>query len=246
VALATHGLQSAQPFNAVFRYFLILVFASLFTMLARAAARLREDLALSGDRNRMAMEMHDGVQSHLMSLTKQLELIEHVASTSPERTASLAAEGRESSRLAADELRYLVTRMRSPMLAAGFLPALRNFTESFATRHELSLEFEVVGNDAQTDLDTQHAAFRIVQEALTNVVRHAAATEVKIIVEYKPKWISISITDNGHGFDPTTESEGLDGMRRRAREVGGSLSITSTPKQETRIEATLPLEKTTE
>jgi signal transduction histidine kinase len=241
--LATDGLRSEEPFNTAFRYFFIFVLGSLFTKLALAAAALRAQLGIARDRNRIAMEMHDGVQAHLMTLSKQLELAGALALAKPDRAAELAREGSETARLAADELRYLVNRMRAPSLERGFLPALRTFVDTVCTRHGLIYEFEVDGEERLLSRESEHAAFRIAQEALTNSVRHASASRIAVKVVYDESELTLAVQDNGAGCDPDIESEGLDGMRHRARDAGGTLTISSDGG--TRVEATLPISKET-
>lgn len=236
--LTTQGLRTEEPFNTAFRYFFIFILGSLFTMLARSGAQIREQLGIARDRNRIAMEMHDGVQAHLMTLSKQLELASAVAIAKPERAAELATEGSETARLAADELRYLVNRMRAPSLEHGFLPALRTFVDTVCKRHDLAYDFNVEGEEGQLSRETEHAAFRIAQESLTNAVRHANASRIAVTVQFRPDALAIIVQDNGRGYEPDSASEGIDGMRRRARDVDGTLTITSDGG--TRVEAILP------
>ncbi len=238
-ALATHGLHSEEPFNAVFRYFFLIVLASLVTLLAKASSRSREELSVTKDRNHMAMEIHDGVQAHLMTLSKQLELAEMVAMQNPSRAKELAAEGRETARLAADELRYLVKRMRSKSLHEGFVPALQNFVHNLTSRHEIASSIEVIGEPQELSVDIEHAAFRIAQEALTNVVRHSQAKNVQISVAYNSTDMTMTVSDDGVGFDCAIESEGIDGLKSRASSVGGSVEIHSVSGA-TKVVAKLP------
>ncbi|MBI1334913.1 MAG: hypothetical protein GC165_18760 [Armatimonadetes bacterium] len=239
-ALATHGLATEEPFNTAFRYYFIFVVASLFTQLALASAKFREQMSLDRDRKHMAMEIHDGVQAHLMTLSKQLELAEMIAVQNPERAKSIASEGRETARLAADELRFLVKRMRGQTLQGGFIPALQNFVHNVTSRHELTGTIDVVGQEKILPVEVEHTAFRIAQEALTNAVRHARATEVTVTLAYQPTELELTIRDNGVGFDPTIQSEGLDGMKSRAQRLGGDLSIQSEPGQGACILCRLP------
>lgn len=243
-ALATHGLRSEEPFNAFFRYYFIFVVASLFTQLALASAKLREKMSLDRDRKHMAMEIHDGVQAHLMTLSKQLELAEMIAVQNPERAKELASEGRETARLAADELRFLVKRMRGQTRQGGFIPALQNFIHNVTSRHELSGNFEVVGQEKILPVELEHTAFRIAQEALTNAVRHAGASEITTIVGFEATHLTLTVKDNGRGFDSNVESEGLDGMKTRSQVIGGSLTISSHPGSGTQVLATLPYDFT--
>ncbi len=239
-ALATHGLRSEEPFNAFFRYYFIFVVASLFTQLALASAKLREKMSIDRDRKHMAMEIHDGVQAHLMTLSKQLELAEMIAVQNPERAKELASEGRETARLAADELRFLVKRMRGQTRQGGFIPALQNFIHNVTARHELSGKFEVIGQEKILPVELEHTAFRIAQEALTNAVRHANATEITIVVAFEPTHLHLTVKDNGTGFDCKIESEGLDGMKTRAQAIGGTLNLISNTQSGTQVEARLP------
>ncbi len=237
--LATHGLRSDEPFNSIFRYFFLFVLASLFTMLSQVTARLLGQLDVARDRNRMALEMHDGVQSHLMTLTKQIELAEHLA-VPTSRQRDILAEGRETTRLAADELRYLVQRMRAASLDAGFVPAIQGFVHNLLTRHEIGYSFAVDGIGV-LNLPVQHAAFRVCQEALTNVIKHSGASEVKVQLTFGGGNLTMDITDNGRGFEPNWESEGLAGLRTRAAEVGGELTVKS-GSAGTNVQAIFPLE----
>ena len=243
-AFATHGLRSEEPFNAAFRYFLIFVVGSLITLLARASASMREQLGVARDRKRIAMEIHDGVQGHLTTISKQLELTQLLVSSDADRAIELVVEGQETARLAADELRYLVSRMRAPALAQGFVPALRAFLDRIASRHGLAYTFEVEGADLEICVESEHAAFRIAQESLTNVVRHANARAVDIRLILTHETVELRINDDGTGFDSESKSDGLDGMRQRAESVRGRLSVTSRLGVGTSVEATLPRSST--
>ncbi|HMS55451.1 MAG TPA: sensor histidine kinase [Fimbriimonadaceae bacterium] len=238
-ALATHGLRSDEPFNTVFRYFFLIVLGSLVTLLAKASAELREALSVARDRNRMAMEMHDGVQAHLMTISKQLELAEAVAETNPSRVTELTRDSRDLARLAADELRYLVTRMRSPSLEHGFVAALKGFANNLTSRYGLELEFEEIGTSAGVSRETEHAAFRIAQEALTNAIRHAKASRVAVSIRFEQDHLTLSVKDNGVGISTAQPSGGLEGMQRRASELGGSVEVNGA--NGTEVVATLPL-----
>lgn len=241
-ALATHGLRSDEPFNTGFRYFFLIVLGSLVTLLAKASAQLREALSVARDRNRLAMEMHDGVQAHLMTISKQLELAEAVGDKNPERVTELARDSRELARLAADELRYLVTRMRSPSLEQGFVTALKGFASNITSRYGLELEFVESGSSAGLERETEHAAFRIAQEALTNAIRHASAKRVVVSIRFEPRALTQSVKDDGVGMGASAESEGIEGMRRRANELGGSVEVIGTGGTE--VVARLPLRGT--
>ena len=90
--------------------------------------------------------MHDGVQGHLITIASQLELIGRLAETDGKRTSEIATQGREGARQAADELRFLVQRLRAPALDNGFVPALRQFTHNICDRNQLEVDVQRRGN----------------------------------------------------------------------------------------------------
>lgn len=242
VALATHGLQTDEPFNTWFRYFLLLILASLITSLGAAAAKLREQLGVARDRNRIALEMHDGVQGHLITAASQLELAQHLLRPNPDRASEVLGETREGVRQAADELRFLVQRLRAPSLAQGFLPSLKQYAHHFCSRNGLDLTFEVLGEEAALGPERENALFRIAQEALSNIVRHARASSVRLELRFEPGRVRLTVEDDGVGFEAGRVPEdgshaGLESMSQRAREAGGSASISRREEGGTRVVA---------
>jgi signal transduction histidine kinase len=243
--LASNGFVTTDTFATAFRYFFFLVMATLLTMLSRIAAAVREQAGVARDRNRIAMEMHDGVQGHLVTIARQLELAEAMATRDSARSAQIIGETRSGARLAADELRFLVQRLRAPSLAEGFLPALKQFAHNQTSRNGLELEFQVIGEPYILDADQENALFRIAQESLTNVVRHAEAKRVVVEVRYAPELIELQVRDDGKGFDDGIEFDsgihaGLDGMRQRAQGLSGSVRIESKAGEGTNVLVMLP------
>ncbi|MDR3689091.1 MAG: sensor histidine kinase [Fimbriimonas sp.] len=228
----------ADPLNVGFRILFLLSISSLMAYQALIAAGYRERLGVEADRNRIAMEMHDGVQGHLISIASQLELISRVAEKNGTRASELASEGRENARQAADELRFLVQRLRTPALSSGFVPALRQYAHNICERHQLRLVFEVTGVESTTP-ELENALFRIAQESLANVVKHAKAQSVSVSIEFVDSTIRLVVSDDGVGFerDGSGSGVGLEGMKWRADSLGGELAIESGRGKGTRIEA---------
>jgi len=228
----------ADPLNVGFRVLYLVVISSLMAYQNLINAGYREKLGVAADRNRIAMEMHDGVQGHLISIASQLELIARVAPTDGDRAGELAKEGRESARQAADELRFLVQRLRSQALASGFIPALNQYAHNICERNNIELEFQVIG-EGEVAPEVENAMFRIAQEALANVVKHAHASKISVKVEFGAYGVYLSVRDNGKGFEMNSSHSGLglEGMQWRAQSNRGKFKIESSTAVGTLVEA---------
>ncbi len=212
--------------------------------------RLREKVALADYRDRLAQEMHDGIQHYLVDIGVRLELARRRIADDPAQAAKLAVDQRFAVRQAADELRYLVRLLRSPAVEReGFLNALRNHLATFGERASVSTPLRVEGAAAPIPPPVAHAAFRIIQEALTNVERHAKARQVQLTLSFAgDDVLECRIADDGIGFSPSTAATpgidtgfGLSSMRQRAAAVGGRLQIESAPGQGTKVILAVPL-----
>ena len=239
VATWNHHLKG--PFASVYAYVFLFAGGAISGLLARAAAMNREELAITRDRERIALEMHDGVQGHLVTIASQLELIGLLIPTQPDKSIELAGEGRDLARLAADELRYLVQRMRSPSMAAGFVPALRQFAFNLAERANLNLRTEI-GELPAMKPETEHALFRVAQEALTNAVKHSKATQIQFDLSAKNNRLEMRIEDDGVGVNDDVQGRsGLESMESRAVSCGGTLKIDRGPLGGVRVLAEVPI-----
>lgn len=245
-ALVTYGQSVVGPIEAGFRLFILYIVARLLTWMGRLAADLRADLTVAADRNRIALEMHDGVQGQLITIASRLELTRHVAPRDGARAAALASDTRDLARQAADELRFLVQRLRTPELGKGFLPALKQYVHHLGERNDLAVTFGVTGEEYALAPEVEHALFRIVQESLTNTLKHAAARNVTLEVTYEPQAVRCALVDDGTGFTLEAGSAsqgehwGLESMRLRAERVDGVLHLETTPGSGTTVTATVP------
>jgi signal transduction histidine kinase len=212
-------------------------------------AKLREKVALADYRERLAQEMHDGIQHYLVDIGVRLELARRQIADDPAQAANLAVDQRFAVRQAADELRYLVRLLRSPAVdREGFLNALRNHLATFGERASVSTPLRVEGAVVPVPPPVAHAAFRIIQEALTNIERHAQARQVQLTLSFAADVLECLIADDGIGFVPPADGTpgvdtgfGLSSMRQRAAAVGGSLQIDSAPGQGTKVMVVIPL-----
>ncbi len=250
----SHVASNAPIASGVFRICFFLILASLVASLSREAAQLREMLALSHYRRLLAAEMHDGIQQYLVSITARLELARQLLKRDPARAAEMAVEQRHLVRQAADELRYLVRRLRAPQLErSGFLDALKQHIALMNERMTAAIDLEVSGKPQPLTPDAEHALLRVIQEALTNAEKHARAQHGHVLLRFADKSVECKIQDDGVGFDPATingASEegghfGLLNMKQRAESAGGTLAIRSAVGEGTEVAVTIPVKRET-
>src|SRR6266545_2142171 len=216
--------------------------ATFFANQAAAAienARLYEqsrEYAVVEERNRLARELHDSVTQSLFSVS----LLSEAALSLLERDPSKARERLER----ANELAVgaLIFQLRPMTLQEeGLLSAIKKHLAALLSRHGRVVELKVTGSVRRLPAQIEDAAFRIVQESLNNVVKHANAPRAQVELGFELDVLRISTSDNGIGFDPharrRAHTMGLASMRERAESVGGHLTIDSTPGGGTRVAA---------
>jgi signal transduction histidine kinase len=144
----------------------------------------------------------------------------------------------------------LAWRLRPAVLDTfGLEPALRQHIEEWSERHEIPVDFISRGlsNDSRLAPAVETAFYRVTQEALTNVVRHAEATQVSVLLECRDGHVAVIIEDNGRGFEADAEESasrlGLLGMQERMELVRGTLTVESSPGSGTTVYARAPLEQ---
>lgn len=198
------------------------------------------------ERYRLAREIHDGPAQILSNVAFQLEYISKLAGRDPARARDEMATIQKDLRLAVGEVRRFMYDLRPPALAQqGVGPAVESHCQRLAGRFGMKIE---VDWQADSALLPSHdtAVFRIVQEALQNVVKHAQATDVRVCATETDQFLEVSVTDNGMGFEPERARSldpnrfGLAGMRARAQQIGASLEVTSTPERGTTILLRVP------
>jgi signal transduction histidine kinase len=206
--------------------------------------------AQESERQRIARELHDQTGQHLTALAMGLRGLAQNIETNPQRAIQQANQLEKVAGEGLQELQHIVTRLRPPQLdELGLLAALRWIASSFSDQYHLPIEVTFVGNGLELSDDARIVFFRIAQEALLNVVRHANASQVKIHLENTTNRVTLSIEDDGEGFDTDIAlqtdqkypSWGLLGMIERSVLVGADLDILSEPGEGTKI--TISLER---
>lgn len=197
------------------------------------------------ERRRIARELHDEAGQALTSLMVGLRLLEKEADR-PEAVVARVAGLKRTTDEVLENLHRLAVDLRPASLDhLGLVPALRQYLEAYSRQHGLSVQFEVVGmDDERLPPAVEITLYRVVQEALTNVVRHARATHVDVLLERRHDRVVAIVEDNGVGFHPGRVEEGghlgLFGMRERAEMLGGTLSVESTPGVGTTVFVEVP------
>jgi signal transduction histidine kinase len=211
-------------------------------------ARLFEasrELSVIEERNRLARELHDAMTQNLFSLSLTAEAAAGLVQSDPDRAQAEIDRMRTLARETQAELRSLVFELRPPDLEAdGLVATVGKDLEVLGRAHGLKADLRVHGapelaGAAEIDL------YRIVQEALTNAVRHARAESIAVEVESRNGGVVISVRDDGVGFDPSARAIrerrlGLTSMRERAQALGGALTVESSPGAGTTVRVEVP------
>jgi signal transduction histidine kinase len=194
------------------------------------------------ERKRLARELHDETGQALTSILLGLKGLEE-AKNDDELRRSLV-ELRELVVSTLHDVRRLAVELRPKALDDfGLLPALERLAETFAEQTNVDVHVEAALGEARLSGEVETALYRIVQEALTNVIKHASARTVSVVLTRKGSRVAAVIEDDGRGFEPTGDEAGLGlvGMRERIALVGGRVSVESRPGQGTTIAAEVPL-----
>ena len=209
---------------------------------SHAAGPLRIIQAQEAERQRLAEEIHDGPAQVLTNALFQVEYLDRVIDDSPRTAHAELSFLRTMLRAGLDEVRGFIAALRPPAVDVGLAQALAEQGRDFASRHGIAVDVSVNGIDARLRPDEKASVLRIVQEALQNVRKHSAASQVRIGVEGG----QLVIGDNGRGFDVmrlatgASRNFGLQFMRERAELMDASLRIESRQGEGTRILLRLP------
>ena len=217
------------------------VAVDLSERLARDALR-RVVEAQEAERRRLARELHDETGQALTSILLRLKGVEEELGADNARAKIGALRDLVVSTL--QDVRRLAVELRPSALDDfGLVTALERLTESFAEQSRIPVDFQSALPPERLPEEVETALYRIVQESLTNVVKHARATRVSVLLTRKNGAVAAVVEDDGRGFDPTAVREdgfGLVGMRERIASLGGRLEIES-GKAGTTIAAEVPL-----
>ena len=224
-------------------------------------ARLFEasrEASISEERDRLARDLHDALTQRLFSLNLILEAATARVEGDPDSARSSLGQARELVEAALGELRSLIFELRPPALEAdGLFKSVGKHAELLSRAHGLDLSLVTTGDDSQVAPDVQRHLFRVVQEALSNVVRHASAGTAAVEIHVAAAGarstpamaalddVRVVVRDDGVGFDPEARAIaarrlGLTSMRERVESLGGRFDVVSGPGQGTTVTAEVP------
>jgi signal transduction histidine kinase len=204
-----------------------------------ASERAVAEAALRSERARLARDLHDSVTQALFAVSLKAELLTEACEGEPTpAVAQVAREVQRLSRGALAQMRTLLLELRGDALEEVSISQLMNYAvEATEARTSTALHLNIAG-DAQLPAALHVAVYRITQEALNNVARHAKAQSAQIELELSPQLVRLAVTDDGGGFElgaPGPTHLGLQSMRERAAEAGARLRVDSTPGHGTQV-----------
>lgn len=202
-------------------------------------ATAAEQLAISHERNRMARELHDTLAHSLSAVSVQLEAVNALWQVEPESAHAILEQATAGTRSGLTEARRALHSLRaSPLEDLGLALAISNLAESVASRANLKLELEISPGIEGLQPQVEQCIYRITQEALENVTRHAQATNLRVGLEKTNAHFTLTVADNGRGFDASLVNGGhfgLKGMYERAEMANAKLSVDTAPQEGTRV-----------
>jgi signal transduction histidine kinase len=211
--------------------------------LLRHTVQAQED-----ERTRIARELHDETSQTLTAFTLELATLRELASHKPQMK-TIVGRLQEHSRQMSQGLYNMVHDLRPAQLDdLGLVPAIKFLLDSDYCPNGMKVAFQVTGTQKRLDSLIETVLYRVTQEALTNVNRHADTNQAIVRLDFAPAVVTLGVLDSGKGFDPNEPLRpprgwGLEGMRERVEAVGGQLLLYSAPGRGTTVEVTIPLEQ---
>jgi PAS domain S-box-containing protein len=204
------------------------------------------ELVREEERRRLALELHDQLGGALTALKMDVFLLRRALGDRDQDVSARLGDMSDSITNTIEIVRSLASELRPAMLDDLGLPAALKWTASeFESRFGIACRWVTNTDDVALDSQRATSIFRVVQECLTNVVRHAQATKVSLSLHSQPGRLTVAVSDNGRGFSYSeavpARSVGLAGIHERVRGIGGELEIRTAPGQGTLVRVALPL-----
>jgi two-component system sensor histidine kinase DegS len=203
------------------------------------------------ERQRIAREIHDGPAQAIANIIFRLDIVQKVIDQNPKAIPDELAKVKEIAQGALNEIRHFIFDLRPMTLQdLGLIATLRKIILHSPGTDSTKVELMLEGDERELDPEIELAIFRMAQESLTNIRKHAKADKAWVQLKYFPDKVVLIVEDNGMGFDlkqnkqrniDEYRSYGLIGMQERADDIGGVLQVTSQPMRGTKVIFTIPL-----
>lgn len=207
--------------------------------------RRRQEMAVSEERNRLARDLHDSAKQQALAASFQLGTALMLFESDPQTAKKHLQEADTLVDSVRNELTDLVHELR-PQTIEGrdFNELLKDYVSDWSQRSGVEANVQVEGK-GKPSLEAKEALFRVAQEALANISRHSSASSIELTLNFDMNTVTMSIIDNGCGFDARVPHRGLglSSMRERVEVLGGSFTVESEPSQGTRLTVKLPTNK---
>ncbi|WP_418791046.1 sensor histidine kinase [Phosphitispora sp. TUW77] len=201
------------------------------------------------ERKRVAREIHDGPAQSMANVVLRMEFCEKLMEVEPAKVSHELKELKDIVRNNLQDMRKIIFDLRPMALDdLGVIPALKRYIEDFREKNDIDIEMNFFGKEARLEPVLEVALFRLIQEALNNIVKHAHASKVKVVVQLKDDLVKAFVEDDGIGFDlddylanQTGNNFGLVSMRERIDLLGGEMKIQTKPSRGTKVYFEVPL-----
>lgn len=197
------------------------------------------------ERRRLARDIHDGPAQLLANVVLRIDVSQKLLAIDPSRAVSEMEQLKQLLRHSLQDVRKIIFDLRPMALDdLGLLPALRSYLSTASQQHHWTFDMKVQGEERRFPPEMEVALFRIAQEALSNVAKHADAHHVSLTLRFGPSELEMELVDDGVGFDLKKAQGqggfGLISMRERAELLGGRLEILTRPGEGTTVKVKVP------
>lgn len=200
------------------------------------------------ERKRVAREIHDGPAQIMANIVMRAEFCLKLMEMNPGKVREELIALQDLVRRSLQDVRKIIFDLRPMVLDdLGLVPALKRYLEDFRDEQDIATEFLFFGQQRRLNSTVEVAVFRVIQESLSNVRKHASASRVVLKIELLPERVNVLLQDNGVGFDPSTvlagrngEGFGLVGIRERIQLLQGTVDINSQPGRGCKINLSVP------
>jgi len=184
-------------------------------------------LTVVEERNRIARDIHDTLGHNMTALIMQLQMAEHLLKEDPTKTAVLLADGVGTAKDSLTRIREVVETLRGESTSLRLPEDVRRLINEFSQKTGVDIKLDITGKGVISNSAANSAIYHILQEAMTNAVRHGKAERIWVKLDYSPDSISFFVRDNGMGAESVLEGYGLKGIKERVAALGGKVEFGS-------------------